>query len=97
MHDAVVRRVEGFAVVRFRQHGDPAIRFVTHHPVGQVLEGDLPPLPIEGIAITVVRRLAEHRDVTVLVEPAVLHVVRYVTPDQIVSPAAPGRPRSGCG
>src|SRR5205823_14379293 len=49
-------------------------------------------LEIESVAVAVVRRRAKDADLTVVVEPAQLTVVRDVAPHQIPALAAPRRP-----
>ena len=46
---------------------------------------------VERIAVAVVRRLPEHRDPVVVLDPTQLAVVRDVTPDEIAPLSAPRR------
>ena len=54
--------------------------------------GHLPPLKIEGIAVAVARWCAKGGDVAILVQPAQLHVVGDVAPEQVTANAVPRRP-----
>src|SRR5215471_7928598 len=56
-----------------------------------MLAADLTALMIEGVAVAVVRRLAEHRDASVVFDVAKLAIVRDVAPDEIAPLAAPSR------
>jgi hypothetical protein len=56
---------------------------VAHHAPGEVLAGELAALEVEGVAVAVVRRAAEHRDAAVVLEPAELTVVRDVAPHEV--------------
>src|SRR5262249_15789593 len=74
------------------QDGDGAVVLVADDAAVAVLEGNLAALEVEGIAIAVAGRLAHDADVAVVVEPAELHVVGDVAPDEVLADAAPGRP-----
>jgi hypothetical protein len=66
----VVRRIEALAL---DAAGDPRDRPVMLRPrdaAGQVLAGDEPPLPVQRVAVRVVRRLAEDRGRPVRLVPA---------------------------
>src|SRR5262245_20846647 len=52
--------------------------------------GNLAALPVEGVSIAVVRRVAEGAHMTILVEPPMLNVVGNVAPDKIAPNTAPG-------
>ena len=56
-----------------------------------VLAGDLPALEVEGVAVAVAGGIAEEADVAVFLEPAQLHVVGDVAPEEIAADAVPGR------
>jgi hypothetical protein len=73
---AVVGRVERFAIELFSEDGDAVVRFVTHHPAGAMLEGNLATFAVEGVAIAVIRGLAKRGDLVVVLQPAELHVIR---------------------
>src|SRR5436190_784809 len=92
MNDDVVGRVEPLAVPLVGQHGGLAVVLVADHAAVAVLAGQLAALVVEGVAVAVAGRLADDADVAVFVEPAELAVVGYVTPDQVIAAAIPGRP-----
>src|SRR5215510_9456089 len=61
--------------------------------------GNLAALPVEGVSIAVVRRVAEGAHMTILVEPPMLNVVGNVAPDKIAPNTAPGwtfSPKHSC-
>src|SRR5207249_4797282 len=92
MRDGVVWRVETLAVEGVGDHRHRAVVLVADDAPSQMLARDLPALEIEGIAVAVVGWRAEDADLTVVVEPAQLAVVRDVAPHQVPALAAPGRP-----
>ena len=75
----------------FGEHRDRAVELVADHAPREMLAGDLPALEVEGVAVAVVRRHAEHRHVAVVLDPAHLPVVRNVAPDQELADRVPGR------
>ena len=85
MHDGVVGRVERLALPVIGQHGDGAVVLVADHAAGAVFAGDLAALPVERVAVAVAGRVAKRADVPVFLEPAQLHIVRDVTPDQVAA------------
>ena len=52
-----------------------------------VLARELPALEVERVAVAVAGRLAERRDVRVVLEEAQLAVVRDVAPDEVAADA----------
>jgi hypothetical protein len=70
VHRPVVGRVEPLSVPRVGEDGDTAVVVVAHDATSEVLEADLAPFPVEGVAVAVVGPFAEHADVAVVVEPA---------------------------
>ena len=91
MHDDVVRRVEPLALELVGDHGDRAVRLVAHDAAAAVLAGELAALEVEGVAVAVAGWIAKHGHATVVVDPAHLHVVGDVAPDQIAADAVPCR------
>ena len=94
MHGTVVGCVEGLAVELVGQHGDRVVGLVAHYAAIAVLEGNLPPLAVKGVAIAVASGLVDRRDFAVILEPTMLHVVRNIAPHEILPPTAPRRPFS---
>jgi len=86
-HHHVVGRVQGLAVVGIGQHGDGAVILEAHDAPRIVLAGDQPAAPVTGVAVGVVRGLAEDRDRTRLLVPAQHAVVGDVAPQQIAAVA----------
>ncbi len=80
-HD-VVGRVELLAVVAVDQHGDGAVVLGARHAPRIVLAAQQTPLAVAGIAVGVVRGLAEHAHMAVFLVPAHHAVVWNVAPDQ---------------
>ena len=72
--------------------GDRTVKLVADHAASQVLAGYLPALEVERVAVAVVRRHAEHRDLAVVFQPAKLTVIGDVAPDEIAALGVPGRP-----
>src|SRR5258708_13795836 len=68
-HD-VVRRIERLAVEFVDQHRDGAVIFGARHPPGVVLAGDEAALAVAGVAVGIVRRLAEHGGAAALLIPS---------------------------
>src|SRR5205807_9461154 len=65
MRDDVVRGVERLAVVLVRDDRHRAVVLVAHDAPGEVLARELAALEVEGVAVAVVRRSAEHGDAAV--------------------------------
>src|SRR3954471_3095837 len=57
-----------------------------------VLARYLSALKIERIAVAVVRRVPEHGDAAIVLDPPALHAHGDVAPHQVLALAAPGRP-----
>src|SRR4051812_884213 len=55
-----------------------------------MLTGDLATFAVDGVAVAVIRRIAKHADVPVILQPAHLAVVRDVAPDQVAARAEVG-------
>ena len=91
MDDGVVGRVEGLALELAGEHGGRAVMLVAHDLAVAVLAGDLPALPVEGVAVTVARRDAEDADGAVILQAAELNVVGNVAPEQEATDTVPGR------
>src|SRR5207247_10949111 len=89
---AIVGSVELLALPGVGENRDSAGLLVADDAAIAVLEGDLPVLEIERVAVAVAGRLAEDADVAVFVQPAELPVVRNIAPDEILSLRVPGRP-----
>ena len=87
----VVRRIQPLALERIGNHRDRSVVLVAHDAAARVLARQLAPLMIERVAVAVARRLAEHGDAPVILDPSHLPVVRNVAPDQILPLAVPGR------
>jgi hypothetical protein len=90
--DDVVGRVEGHALEFVGQDGDRAVELVAHDAAGEVFAADLAAFVIEGVAVGIVRRHPEGRDVAVLREIAQLAVVGDVGEDEELADAVPRRP-----
>ena len=91
MDDGIVARIEGLALELAGQHGDRAVVLVAHHLAIAMLAGDLAPLPVEGVAVAVARRVAEDADLTIILQAAQLDVIRDVAPQQEAAHSVPGR------
>ena len=91
MDDGIVGRVEGLALELAGQHGDRAVVLVAHHLAIAMLAGDLAPLPVEGVAVAVARRVAKDADLTIILQAAQLDVIRDVAPQQEAAHSVPGR------
>ena len=89
--DGVVGRVELLAVDFFREHGDAAVGFVACDAAREVFARDLSALIVEGIAVGMIRWLAEYAHVAVLLEPAQLAVIGDVAPEQVAPDSVPSR------
>src|ERR1051325_4961796 len=74
------------------QYRDGAVIFGAGQPLRVHLAGDQPPLAIAGIAVGVVRRLAEDADRAGLLLPFHNAVVRDVAPQKVAAVAEPNRP-----
>ena len=61
------------------------------HAPGKMLAGDKPPLPVDAIAIRVLRWLAKHRYRPISVVESHHPVVRDIGPDEIAAGGKPGR------
>src|SRR6266446_4750402 len=83
MHDHIVWGIERFALITIRQHGDAAIILGARHPARAMLARDEAPLPVTGVAVGVIGRLAEHTDCARLFSPAQHPVVGNIAPQQI--------------
>ena len=92
MHGTVVGCVEGLAVELVGQYREAIVGLVAHHAAVAVLEGNLPTLAVKSVAIAVAGGLVDRRDFAVILEPAMLHVVRDVAPHKVLAPTAPRRP-----
>src|SRR6266571_7844521 len=87
----IVGRVEPLTIPGVRQNSRSTIMVVAHHAPVAVLHGDLATLEVPDIAIAVTRRLAEHADMPIVVEPAQLAVVGDVAEDQEIADGVPRR------
>src|SRR5258706_1248930 len=99
MRSHVVWRVEALTHVRLGNGGNRAVVFIPGDAASSVLAGDLPSLEIERVAITVVRRITEHGDSSVVVNPAALDAHGDVAPHQVLAlatPCWPFRPHAAC-
>ena len=81
----VVRGVEALAFVGVCEQGNGTVELVAHHAAGQMLAGELPPLVVEHVAVTVVRRHPEHGDAAVVLDPAHLSAPWNIAPEQVAS------------
>src|SRR4030081_2399306 len=81
-HHDVVRRIELLAVEAVEDGRDSAVVLGARDTPGVMLAAEQPPLPVPGIAVRIVRRLAEHTHVTVFLVPAHHSIVGNVAPDQ---------------
>src|SRR5690606_27088056 len=72
--------------------GDRAVMFGPGDSAIAVLAGDQAALPVDGVAVRITRRLAEHADSSVGLIEAHHPVVRNVRPDEISARGEPGRP-----
>ena len=89
-HD-VVRRIEALAVVAIGEHRARAVDLGARHGAAAVLARDETALQVDGVAVAVHRRLAEHRHRAVRFVPAQHAIVRNVGPDEIASGREPRR------
>jgi hypothetical protein len=89
--DDVVGRVQPPALVTVDDRRDRAVRLGPQNRAGPVRTGDQPALAVAGVAVDVVRRLAEDADAEVG-HPAQQAVVRDVAPDQEAAVGEPDRP-----
>ena len=89
MRDHVIGRVQLLPVVLVGDDGGRAVELVAHDAARQVLARNLAALEVERIAVAVVRRVAEHGDAVVVLEPAHLHVVADVAEHEIAADTAP--------
>src|ERR1700730_287274 len=62
MDDDIVWGIERFALIAIRQHSNTAIILGAGHPARAMLTRDEAPLPVTGVAVGVIGRLAEHTD-----------------------------------
>src|SRR5215470_3236452 len=85
MHDHVVWGIERFALITIRQYGDAAVILSACHPACAMLTRNEAPLPVAGVAVSVVGRLTEHTDRACLFRPAQHPIVRNIAPQQITA------------
>ena len=85
----IVRRIEPLALIRIRDDGDRSVVLVSDDAAARVLARELTALMIERVAVAVARGLTEHGDLTIILEPPQLAVVRDVAPDQILPLSVP--------
>jgi len=81
-HDDVVRAVEPLALIAIRQDGDRAIMLCPADTPRLMLAGDQPTLPIDGIAVGVIRGLPEDRGLPMAFVVAHHPVVRRIRKHQ---------------
>ncbi len=89
--DDVVGTVQPLAVPVVGEHGDGAVMLGPGHPARALLAADQPALPVDGVAVGVAGRLAEHAHRAGGLVPAQDPVVRDVAEHQV----APGREVGG--
>ena len=92
LHHHVIGRVEALALVTVGHHADRSIEIGARHAAGQMLAGDEAALAVDGVAIGIVRRVAEHRDRAAAVIEAQDAVVGNVRPDEVAPRREPRRP-----
>src|SRR5579863_9737078 len=68
---------------------DGAVVFIANDAAVGVFAGQFPALIVEGVAVAVIRWVAEDADLAVFFGPAQLAVVGDVTPDEIAADAVP--------
>ena len=90
--DDIVGAGQPLALEAVGQHGDRAVIFGAGQVLRVVLAGDEPALAVAGVAVGIVRRLAEHADRAGLLLPFHDPVVRDVAEQQIAAVAEPHRP-----
>src|SRR5262245_33362781 len=90
-HD-VVRRVQLLTLKLLGDDRGGPVGFVPDDTATTVLARELPPFIVERVAVAVPRRIVERRHAPVFFDPAHLHVVRNVAPNQVSSDAVPCGP-----
>src|SRR5204862_5425170 len=88
--DDIVGRVKRFVLPFVRQDRERAVVFVADDAAIAVLAGELAAFVVEGVAVAVAARVAEHADVAVFVEQAHLAVVGNIAPEDVTADAVPG-------
>ena len=91
LHHDVVGRIERLAIVGIGQHRDGAVVFEAHDAPRVMLAGDQAAAAVAGMAVGVVRGLAEDRDRAALLVPAQHAVVGDVAPQEVAAVAEPDR------
>src|SRR5262245_31844035 len=82
MHHQIIRGVERLALPFVCEHCDRSVVLVPDHPARTVFTRKLATLPIKGISIAVIGRIAKHTHMTIVCKPAMLDVVGNVAPDK---------------
>ena len=90
-HHHVVGRVQPLALPFVGDGGDRAVMLGAADAAARMLASDQPALPVDGVAVGIARRLAEHADAAVGLVVAQHAVVRDVGPDDIAAGGEPGR------
>ena len=85
----VVGRIQALAVEARRDDRRRSVELVADHASPEVLARQLPALVIEGVAVAVVRRRAEHADAAIVFDPPHLAVVGDVAPHEKLAHRAP--------
>jgi hypothetical protein len=80
VHREIVGRIEGLALEAVGHHGDGSVVLGTSDTAGIVLASDEIALPVAGVAVAVIRRLAEDADFAGVFKPAQDAVVGDVAP-----------------
>ena len=92
LHDDVVGGVEPLALIAVGEHHDAAVPMGHGDAARQMLAGDQPALVVDGVAVGIVRALAEHRDLMAGLGEPHHAVVGDVGPDEVAPGGEPGRP-----
>ena len=79
-HHDIVRRIEPLALEAVADHRDGPVIFGAGDAAREMLAGHQPALAVAGIAVGVVRRLAEKTDGAGLLVPAADAIARHVAP-----------------
>jgi len=91
LHHDVIGRIQPPAVPLVRDHGNRAVNLGSGDAAREMLAGDQPALVVDGVAVRIVRALAEDRDVARRFDEPHHAIVRNIRPDEIAAGGEPGR------
>ena len=94
---SIIWRVQWFTFIAISDNRNIAIVLIAHYPPTAVFAGNLPSLMIKSITIAIARRVTKFSDPIIILNPAQLSVIGYITPHHITPNTIPGRALSPHG